>query len=96
MTHGVHAQADVEASVYHTSRLVSTAALDLMTTQRDLIYTARAETRLKIHPKDKAALGITVARLVEEGGPPTKVILSSLSDSIHASLPLKARCFQQH
>ncbi|EIE27818.1 hypothetical protein COCSUDRAFT_26914 [Coccomyxa subellipsoidea C-169] len=55
--------ADVEASVYHTSRLVSTAALDLMTTQRDLIYTARAETRLKIHPKDKAALGITVARL---------------------------------
>lgn len=66
-------QADVEASVYHTARLVSTAALDLMTTQRDLIYTARAETRLKIHPKDKAALGITVARLVEDGGPPTKV-----------------------
>ncbi|KAK9917294.1 hypothetical protein WJX75_002892 [Coccomyxa subellipsoidea] len=64
--------ADVEASVYHTARLVSTAALDLMTTQRDLIYTARAETRLKIHPKDKAALGITVARLVEDGGPPTK------------------------
>ncbi|CAL8463774.1 g3308 [Coccomyxa elongata] len=64
--------ADVEASVYHNARLVSTGALDVMTTQRDLIYTARAETRVKIHPRDKAALGITIARLVEEGGPPTK------------------------
>ena len=66
------AQADVEASVYHNARLVSTGALDVMTTQRDLIYTARAETRVKIHLRDKAALGITIARLVEEGGPPTK------------------------
>ncbi len=66
-------QADVEASVYHNSRLVSTGALDVMTTQRDVIYTAKAETRVKIHKKDKASLGITVARLVEEGGPPTKV-----------------------
>lgn len=68
----IGAQADVEASVYHNARLVSTGALDVMTTQRDLIYTARAETRIKIHPRDKAALGITIARLVEEGGPPTK------------------------
>ena len=66
-------QADVEASVYHSSRLVSTGALDVMTTQRDVIYTAKAETRVKVHKKDKASLGITVARLVEEGGPPTKV-----------------------
>ncbi len=67
-------QADVEASVYHNSRLVSTGALDVMTTQRDVIYTAKAETRVKLHKKDKASLGLTVARLVEEGGPPTKVI----------------------
>ena len=66
-------QADVEASVYHTSRLVSTAALDVMTTQRDVIYTAKAETRVKVHKRDKASVGLTVARLVEEGGPPTKV-----------------------
>ncbi|CAL5224470.1 g7162 [Coccomyxa viridis] len=64
--------ADVEASVYHNSRLVSTGALDVMTTQRDVIYTAKAETRVKLHKKDKASLGLTVARLVEEGGPPTK------------------------
>ena len=63
----------MEASVYHNSRLVSTGALDVMTTQRDVIYTAKAETRVKLHKKDKASLGITVARLVEEGGPPTKV-----------------------
>ena len=66
-------QADVEASTYHTSRLVSTAALDVMTTQRDVIYTAKAETRVKLHKLDKAALGLTLARLVEDGGPPTKV-----------------------
>ena len=59
--------------MYHNSRLVSTGALDVMTTQRDVIYTAKAETRVKLHKKDKASLGITVARLVEEGGPPTKV-----------------------
>ena len=70
-------QANVEASTYHTSRLVSTAALDVMTTQRDVIYTAKAETRVKLHKLDKAALGLTVARLVEDGGPPTKVGLPS-------------------
>lgn len=68
-------QADVEASVYHTSRLTSTGALDVMTTQRDVIYTAKAETRVKVHKRDKASLGLTVARLVEDGGPPTKVSL---------------------
>ena len=70
---GGTAQADVEASVYHTGRLVSTGALDVMTTQRDVVYTARAETRAKVHKRDKVAAGVTVARLVEEGGPPTKV-----------------------
>ena len=44
-----------------------------MTTQRDVIYTAKAETRVKLHKLDKAALGLTVARLVEDGGPPIKV-----------------------
>ena len=72
---GVSLQADLEASVYHTSRLVSTAGVDAMTTQRDVIYTAKAETRVKVHKRDKASVGITVARLVEEGGPPTKVII---------------------
>lgn len=70
---GVSPQADLEGSVYHTSRLVSTAGVDAMTTQRDVIYTAKAETRVKVHKRDKASVGITVARLVEEGGPPTKV-----------------------
>lgn len=59
--------------MYHTGRLVSTAALDVMTTQRDVVYTARAETRAKVHKRDKVSAGVTVARLVEEGGPPTKV-----------------------
>ena len=70
-------QANIEESTYHTSRLVSTAALDVMTTQRDVIYTAKAETRVKLHKLDKAALGLTVARLVEDGGAPTKVGLPS-------------------
>ena len=48
-----------------------------MTTQRDVIYTAKAETRVKLHKLDKAALGLTVARLVEDGGAPTKVGLPS-------------------
>ena len=44
--------------MYHTSRLVSTAgALDAMTTQRDVIYTAKAETRVKVHKRDKASVG---------------------------------------
>jgi hypothetical protein len=63
----------VEASVYHNARLVSTSAVDMMTTQRDIIYTARSEIRAKVHKRDKASIGITVARLVEDGGPPTKV-----------------------
>lgn len=63
----------MEASIYHNSKLVSTSAVDLMTTQRDLIYTARSELRYKLTKFEKAALGLTVARLVEEGGPPTKV-----------------------
>ena len=71
-------QADVEASVYHTGRLVSTGALDVMTTQRDVVYTARAETRAKIHKRAKVSGGVTVARLVEEGGPPTKASCSPL------------------
>ena len=76
--------------MYHNSRLVSTGAVDVMTTQRDVIYTAKAETRVKLHKKDKASLGITVARLVEEGGPPTKVP-SHLSDQHLFALTQRAR-----
>jgi hypothetical protein len=86
---GVSLQADLEASVYHTSRLVSTAGVDAMTTQRDVIYTAKAETRVKVHKRDKASVGITVARLVEEGGPPTKV--TSWAQISMCAAPAKSR-----
>ena len=86
----------MEASVYHNARLVSTGALDLMTTQRDLIYTARAETRVKIHPRDKAALGITIARLVEEGGPPTKARILACYPCVHVLVSRAAVLGLQH
>ena len=62
----------MEASAYHGVRAVSTAGVQLLTTQRDLIYTAHAETRVRNLGRNKTALGLTVSRLVEEGGPPTK------------------------
>ena len=62
----------MEASAYHGVRAVSTAGVQLLTTQRDLVYTAHAQTRVRNLGRNKTALGLTVSRLVEEGGPPTK------------------------
>ena len=82
--------------MYHSGRLVSTGALDVMTTQRDVVYTARAETRAKLHKRAKVSGGVTVARLVEEGGPPTKVWQPTLgfsADKLMAPLHCyKGRC----
>ena len=69
---GAWAQGEVESSRYHGVNAVSTAGVQLLTTQRDLIYTAHAETRVRNFGRNKTALGLTVSRLVEEGGPPTK------------------------
>lgn len=67
------AQAEAEGSIYHSSKVVTTAGTDLQTIGSDVVYVGRAETRIKLHKKDKAALGITVARLKENGGLPTSV-----------------------
>ncbi|KAK9820840.1 hypothetical protein WJX81_004481 [Elliptochloris bilobata] len=65
-------QGEVEGSAYHGVNAVSTAGVQVLTTQRDLIYTAHAETRVRNLGRNKTALGLTASRLVEEGGPPTK------------------------
>jgi len=65
-------QGEVEGSSYHGANAVSTAGVQLLTTQRDMIYTAHAETRVRNLGRNKTALGLTVSRLVEDGGPPVK------------------------
>ncbi len=62
----------MEGSSYHGANAVSTAGVQLLTTQRDMIYTAHAETRVRNLGRNKTALGLTVSRLVEDGGPPVK------------------------
>lgn len=65
-------QSEAEASVHHTSKHVTTATADLQTIGQDMLYTSKVETRLKVHPKDKLAVGLLASRLKEGYGPPTK------------------------
>ena len=53
--------------------VTTTVGVDGMTFQRDMLYTARAETRTNVPgvPSAKAAVGVSASRLVEGGGAPT-------------------------
>ena len=53
--------------------VTTTLGVEGMTFQRDMLYTARAETRTNVPglPLAKAAVGVSASRLVEGGGAPT-------------------------
>jgi Translocase of chloroplast 159/132, membrane anchor domain len=67
------AQSEVEGSVWHSSKHVTTGSLEVQSIGTDFLYTTRAESRLKLHKKDKLALGVLASRLVEDSAVPTKV-----------------------
>ena len=53
--------------------VTTTVGVEGMTFQRDMLYTARAETRTNVPgvPSARAAVGVSASRLVEGGGAPT-------------------------
>lgn len=53
--------------------VTTTVGFEGMTFQRDMLYTARAETKTNVPgvPSARAALGVSASRLVEGGGAPT-------------------------
>ncbi|KAK9809626.1 hypothetical protein WJX73_008770 [Symbiochloris irregularis] len=66
-------QGEVETSVYHQSRIISTLGSQYMTLdQGDAMWVGGLETRLAYLPRTKVSVGGTAARLVENGGLPTK------------------------
>lgn len=74
MQHVFLLQSELESSVYHTSRIISTLGSQYMTLdQGDAMWVGSAETRLGYLPKTKISAGALAARLVEDGGLPTKV-----------------------
>ena len=67
-------QAETEGSVYHTSKAITTAGVDLQTMGKDFLWVGRAETRVKAFGgANKTAVGVTAARLVIDGFLPKKV-----------------------
>lgn len=66
-------QAETEASVYHTSKLISTGGIELQTVGKDYLWVGRTETRAKTFGMNKTTLGINAARLVDDGVIPRKV-----------------------
>ena len=70
---GIVAQAESEASVYHTSKVVSTGGVEVQTVGKDFLWVGRAETRVKTFGANKTTLGFNAARLVDEGVLPRKV-----------------------
>ena len=66
-------QAESEASVYHTSKVVSTAGLEVQTVGKDFLWVGRAETRVKAFGANKTTLGLSASRMVDEGVLPRKV-----------------------
>ncbi|MCJ1425737.1 hypothetical protein MMC29_003637 [Sticta canariensis] len=67
-------QSELESSVFHSSRIISTLGSQYMTLDAgDAMWVGSAETRLGYVPRTKVSAGLLAARLVEDGGLPTKV-----------------------
>jgi hypothetical protein len=69
---------EAEGSHNHTSRWVSTAACNVQTIGRDVLYTPRLETRLKTGRRNKVAVGALFSKLGEDYSHPFKVTRQSL------------------
>lgn len=65
--------------MYHSSKIITTAGTDVQTVGPDWLHVWRAETRVKNHPKNKTAVGVSVARLCEGSPNPLKVRLFAYS-----------------
>ena len=68
-------QGELESSVYHRSNIISTLSSQYMTLDAgDAMWVGSAETRTAFLPRTKVSAGGLLARLVEGGGLPTKVL----------------------
>lgn len=65
-------QGEADGSYFHTSKWVSSAACNVQTIGRDVLYTPRIETRLKTGRRNKVAIGAMFSRLGEEYSHPFK------------------------
>lgn len=65
-------QGEAEGSYYHSGRWVSTAACNVQTIGRDVLYTPRLETRLKTGRRNKVAIGALFSKLGEDYSHPFK------------------------
>jgi hypothetical protein len=65
-------QSQVEGSYFHTSGWASTMEINGQTIGRDVLYTSRAETRIKTGGKNKVTAGMIVSKLGEDYSHPFK------------------------
>jgi hypothetical protein len=65
-------QSQVEGSYFHTSGWASTMEINGQTIGRDVLYTSRAETRVKTGGKNKLTAGLIVSKLGEDYSHPFK------------------------
>ncbi|WPT15156.1 Translocase of chloroplast 120 [Picochlorum sp. SENEW3] len=65
-------QSQVEGSYFHTSGWASTMEVNGQTIGRDVLYTSRAETRLKTGKRNKLTAGMIVSKLGEDYSHPFK------------------------
>ena len=72
----MYTQGEGEASVYHTSKVISTGGVELQSMGKDFLWIGRAETRVKSFGANKTTLGFASARLVDGGFLPRKVSTS--------------------
>ena len=66
-----HRRIDGAGSVYHTSKIITTAGVDLQTMGKDFLWVGRAETRLKQllgGVNGDRLIGVTAARQGQEYG----------------------------
>ena len=66
-------QAEAEASLHHggADGPVTSVGVDAFTHQRDVVYTARCESRASLGARARGAVAVSASRLVDGGGAPT-------------------------
>jgi hypothetical protein len=66
-------QTQAEGSYFHSSNWASTLEINAQTIGRDVLYTSRAETRLKTGKRNKLTTGLIASKLGEDYSHPFKV-----------------------
>ena len=83
-------QAETEASIYHTSKVISTTGVEVQTVNKDYLWVGKAETRVKTFGRNKTTLGFSASRM-DERVLPRKVTLPASHPSSTRPLSLPPR-----